>query len=129
MDTNEKALAAALDAYQRQRANFDQARASLASITSSVTSPRREVTATVGHVGELTEISFPTSAYKRMTPVELGAVIVRTVGAAREKSVTAAADVMAPMLPPSLSARDLMSGKVDADALFSAGAPRSGEGA
>ncbi|MBB4687600.1 YbaB/EbfC family nucleoid-associated protein [Amycolatopsis jiangsuensis] len=124
----EKMLEDAMGAYQRQREHFDETRNEVDTATSSATSARREVTATVGRTGELTELSFPTGAYKRMAPAELASVIVQTVAAAREKSVAAAAELMAPMLPPGISAEDLMSGKVDVNALFSARVPGFEEG-
>lgn len=124
----EKMLEDAMAAYQHQRDHFDQTRQDVETATSTATSARREVTATVGRTGELTELSFPTSAYKRMAPAELASVIVQTVSAARQKSVAAAAEMMAPMLPPGISAQDLMSGKVDVNALFSARVPGFDEG-
>ncbi|MFD2473437.1 YbaB/EbfC family nucleoid-associated protein [Amycolatopsis silviterrae] len=124
----EKMLEDAMGAYQRQRDHFDETRREVETATSTVTSARREVTATVGRTGELTELSFPTSAYKRMAPTELASVIVQTISAAREKSITAAAELMAPLLPPGISAQDLMSGKADVNTLFSARVPGFDEG-
>ncbi|WP_406634973.1 YbaB/EbfC family nucleoid-associated protein [Amycolatopsis sp. WGS_07] len=125
---HEKMLEDAMSAYQRQRDHFAETRREVETATSTVTSARREVTATVGRTGELTELSFPTSAYKRMAPAELASVIVQTVSAAREKSIAAAAELMSPMLPPGISAQDLMSGKADVNALFSARVPGFDEG-
>ena len=124
----EKMLEDAMGAYQRQRDHFAETRREVETATSTVTSARREVTATVGRTGELTELSFPTSAYKRMAPAELASVIVQTISAAREKSVAAAAEMLAPMLPPGISAQDLMSGKADVNTLFSARVPGFDEG-
>ncbi|GAA3558680.1 hypothetical protein GCM10022222_47780 [Amycolatopsis ultiminotia] len=125
---HEKMLEDALAAYQRQLDQFDDTRHQVETVTSTATSARREVSATVGRTGELTELSFPTGAYRRMAPAELASVIVQTVAAAREKSMAAAAEAMAPMLPPGISAQDLMSGKVDVNALFSARVPGFDEG-
>ncbi|WP_020660766.1 YbaB/EbfC family nucleoid-associated protein [Amycolatopsis benzoatilytica] len=124
----EKMLEDALGAYQRQRDHYDETRREIENATSTATSARREVTATVGRTGELTELSFPTSAYKRMAPAELASVIVQTISAARQQSMAAAAELMAPMLPPGISAADLMSGKADVHTLFSARVPGFEEG-
>lgn len=119
----EKMLEDALGAFQRQREHLSAAKERVAEATGSATSARREVTATVGRTGEVTELSFPTSAYKRMAPAELAAVIVRTIEQARQQAVDASAEELAPMLPPGFSARDLMAGKVDVEALFAARVP------
>ncbi|MEV6896126.1 YbaB/EbfC family nucleoid-associated protein [Amycolatopsis sp. NPDC051372] len=124
----QKMLDEAMGAYQQQRERFEENRKQVDSLTTSATSARREVTATVSRTGELTELSFPTSVYKRMAPAELAAVIVKTVEEARQKSISASAEAMAPMLPPGLSAQDLMSGRVDVRALFSGRVPGMEEG-
>lgn len=124
----EKMLEDALGAYQRQRERLTDVKERMDSLTSTATSARREVTATVGRTGELTELSFPTSAYKRMAPAELASVIVRTISEARQASIAASAEELAPMLPPGFSAQDMMSGKVDVRALIAARMPGLEEG-
>jgi hypothetical protein len=124
----EKMLEDALGAYQRQRERLTDVKDRMDSLTSTATSARREVTATVGRTGELTELSFPTSAYKRMAPAELASVIVRTISEARQASIAASAEELAPMLPPGFSAQDMMSGKVDVRALIAARVPGLEEG-
>lgn len=119
----EKMLEDALGAYQRQRENLTAAKERIDEATGTATSARREVTATVGRTGEVTELTFPTSAYKRMAPAELAGVIVRTIAQARQQAIDASAEQLAPMLPPGFSARDLMAGKVDVEALFAARVP------
>lgn len=119
----EKMLEDALGAYQRQRDHLDTAKERMAATTGTATSARREVTATVGRTGEVTELSFPTSAYKRMAPAELASVIVRTIAQARQQAIEASAEELAPMLPPGFSARELMAGNVDVGALFAARVP------
>lgn len=119
----EKMLEDALGAYQRQRENLTAAKERIDEATGTATSARREVTATVGRTGEVTELTFPTSAYKRMAPAELAGVIVRTIAQARQQAIDASAEELAPMLPPGFSARDLMAGKVDVEALFAARVP------
>ncbi|QRP46399.1 YbaB/EbfC family nucleoid-associated protein [Amycolatopsis sp. FDAARGOS 1241] len=119
----QKMLEEALGAYQRQRQRYDDTRKQVEALTTTVTSARREVTATVSRTGELTDLSFPTPAYKRMAPAELASVIVKTVEEARQKSIAASAEALAPMLPPGLNALDLMNGRVDVRSLFSGRVP------
>ncbi|MFI5607333.1 YbaB/EbfC family nucleoid-associated protein [Amycolatopsis sp. NPDC051903] len=119
----QKMLEEALGAYQRQRERYDETRKHVEALTTTVTSARREVTATVSRTGELTDLSFPTPAYKRMAPAELASVIVKTVEEARQKSISASAEALAPMLPPGLDAQDLVNGRVDVRSLFSGRVP------
>lgn len=120
---HEQMLEDALAAYRHQQEHLAGAKERMASVTGTATSGRREVSATVGRTGEVTELSFPTSAYKRMAPAELASVIVRTIAEARQKAVDASAAELAPMLPPGFSAHDLMNGTVDVQALFAARVP------
>jgi DNA-binding protein YbaB len=115
----EKTMNDALAAYKRQREEFSQAREKMDTVTNSVTSPRQVVTATVGRHGEVLSVAFPTSAYKRMTPAELGTIIVKTIQDAREKSLSQSADLLKPMLPEGFSAADLLSGKADLQSMLS----------
>jgi DNA-binding protein YbaB len=114
----EKTMNDALAAYQQQREQLSQAREKLNAVTHSVTAPRQVVTATVGRHGEVIGLAFPTSAYKRMAPAELAAVIIKTIQEAREKSLSQSADVLKPMLPKGFSAEDMLSGKVDVQAML-----------
>jgi DNA-binding protein YbaB len=119
----ERVLEELFEGYQRQRSRMADLAQQMKEVSGTATSPRRELTVTVEHNGGLTDIKFTGSAYRRMAPNELSELILSTVAEAKEKATEAAAEVMAPMLPPSMNARDVVSGKFGMD-LFAPAEPR-----
>jgi hypothetical protein len=109
-----KMLANALDDFERRTAETTDRQQQLNALSASATAPRQVVSITLGARGELTDVHFPTSAYKRMPPAELAAVILRTAEEARSKLMKQTAELLAPTLPAGLSAEDLLGGKVNA---------------
>jgi len=73
---------------QRGRAAAAEMEKNLAERSTTVTTKRREVSVTVDSRGALTEIRFPTPAFRSMAPVELGKLIVESVGKAREQALS-----------------------------------------
>jgi DNA-binding protein YbaB len=102
--------------YQRQRDNLGDMQRQLSAISASATSPRREVTVTVGQNGVLTDIQFSNSAYRRMTPADLTAVVMATFAEAKEAALEEAARILAPMLPEGVDAGAMVRGKAGVDA-------------
>ncbi len=109
--------------YQSHRSRMADLAQKMQEIYGTATSPRREVTVTVKHNGGVSDITFSGSAYKRLPPAELSELVLNTINAAREKAVEAAAEVLAPMLPGTMNARDLASGKLGLDAFAPADGP------
>ena len=116
----EQQLDEAMSHYRDQRAGALDYQRRLGEVAATATSPRRVVTVTVGGQGQVTDISFPTGAYKRMAPAELAAAIMSTLDEARDKALDQAADLLAPMLPPGLDARSVMRGTADIGAVLPA---------
>ncbi|WDZ83743.1 YbaB/EbfC family nucleoid-associated protein [Micromonospora cathayae] len=114
--------------YERQRSSLTELQERMREITASVTSPRREVTVTVGQNGVLTGIAFPTGAYRRMTPVELQAAILQTYAEAKEQVMDRAADIIAPLLPEGMNAARMVRGEAGADMYLPPGGPRMTSG-
>jgi DNA-binding protein YbaB len=106
--------------YQRQRNSLTEMQQRMRALSGTATSPRREVTVSVGQSGVLTDIRFPTSAYKRMTPSDLSEVILATYTDAKESVLAQAAEVLAPMLPAGMDARALVDGTAGTDAYLPA---------
>lgn len=104
--------------YQRRREGLGEMQRRLQSISVTATSPRQVVQATVAHGGEVTELKFPTNAYRRMAPAELATAILTTITEARDKALNEAAELLAPMLPPGLNAREMFSGQTDLGTLM-----------
>jgi DNA-binding protein YbaB len=105
--------------YRQRQAEAAELRRKLAASTATAVAPRGVVKVTVAANGDVTSIDFPTSAYKRMAPAELARVLVSTIGDARAKALTAAAEVLTPELPKGLNFAEMAQGK----AYLSAAAP------
>ncbi|TDC46567.1 YbaB/EbfC family DNA-binding protein [Micromonospora sp. KC207] len=114
--------------YQRQRSSVTTLQERMSKVQGSATSPRREVTVTVGQNGVLTEISFPTSAYRRMTPAELQATVMQTYSEAKEQVMEQAAALIAPLLPPGMDAARLVRGQAGPDMYLPPEGPRMTSG-
>ena len=119
----EQQLDEAMAHYRDQRASALDYQRRLGEVAATATSPRRVVSVTVGGQGQVTDLSFPTGAYKRMAPAELSAAILATIDEARESALDQAAELLAPMLPPGLDARQVMRGTADIGAVLPAEAP------
>lgn len=109
----EQELNESLARYQRRRQELAEFQRGMAAITVTVTAPRRVVSVTMGNAGEVRELTFPTAAYRSMTPVELATVITKTIEDARSQALDRAAELLSGMLPPGLDARQLVRGKTD----------------
>ena len=108
-----KAFEEAVATYERRRDQLLATRRQLEAVTATVTAPRQVVTATVGRGGEVTELKFPTSAYKQLAPAELAAVLLKTINEARGEMLAKSAELLAPMLPAGLDAHDVVTGRAD----------------
>ena len=106
--------------YQRQRDNLADMQRKMSEISASATSPRREVTITVGQNGVLTDIQFANGAYRRMTPSDLTAVVMATFHEAKEAAFEEAARILAPMLPDGVDASAMVRGQAGVDAYMPA---------
>lgn len=119
MNFNER-IESLFEEYQRQRNSLTELQQKMRQLSASATSPRREVTVTVGQNGVVTDIRFPTGAYKRLTPADLTAVILETYAEAKEQVLTQAAAVLGPMLPDGVDATALVRGTAGTDAYLPA---------
>ncbi|WP_213453722.1 YbaB/EbfC family nucleoid-associated protein [Rhizomonospora bruguierae] len=106
--------------YQRQRNRLTELQQKMREISASATSPRREVTVTVGQNGVITDIRFPTGAYKRLTPADLTGVIMETYAEAKEQAMEQATAILAPIVPEGVDAAALVRGTAGTDAFLPA---------
>ncbi|RKT56734.1 YbaB/EbfC family nucleoid-associated protein [Saccharothrix australiensis] len=111
--------------YRAQRDGLTRLRRDMGEIAISATTPYRTVTVTVGQQGELTDVRFPTEAYKRMTPAELSAEILAATVAARAGAAVEAARLLAPMARPE-DAEDVDAGRAGLTSILPA-EPRTAE--
>ena len=114
----------ALAAYQKRLDDLAESRRKLAEVSATVVAPRQVVSVTIGGQGEITDVKFPTGAYKNMTPAELAEVILKTAKDARDQALSKSAKVLAPMLPDGFSADAIMAGTADLKSMLPA-EPRS----
>jgi DNA-binding protein YbaB len=114
----EQQLEESLALYHRRRAELTEFQNGMAAISVTVVAPRKVVSVTMGNAGELKEIKFPTTAYRNLTPSELGSVLTTTIEDARSQALDRAAELLSAMLPPELDAKQLVRGKVDLAAMM-----------
>jgi DNA-binding protein YbaB len=110
--------------YQSHRSKMADMIQQMQEINATATSPRREVTITVSHNGGISDIKFTGTAYRRLTPSDLSKLILDTLNEAKEAAAAKAAEVLAPMLPPAVNARDLLSGKLGVNAFAPEDGPK-----
>lgn len=96
--------------YERRRAKSGELRRQIGEIRGTATSARGAIKVTVNVQGEVTEIEFPTGAYKRMPPRELSGALLATIGEAKEKALDALRELMTPEMPTGLSVKALLQG-------------------
>ncbi|WP_306750423.1 YbaB/EbfC family nucleoid-associated protein [Saccharothrix yanglingensis] len=105
-----------LTQFQEQQRAMVEIQRRLREIRVTATAPRKVVSVTVGHGGHVTDVKFPTAAYKKMPPAELAGVLVDTIADAQRKAADEAAALMAPQMPPGLDAKAMFSGELDVEA-------------
>ena len=112
MDFSER-IESLFEQYRRQRDGLGALTRRMNEISATATSPRREVEVTVGQHGVVTDLRFPSGAYRRMPPRELAEVILATIASAKSMAHDQTAEILAPILPSGVDARDLVSGKLE----------------
>lgn len=115
MNFNER-IEGLFEEYQRQRNSLTELQEKMRALTATATSPRREVSITVGQNGVMTDIRFPTGAHKRLAPADLTELIMTTYAEAKENVMQQAAATLAPMLPDGMDAQALVRGTAGTDA-------------
>ncbi|MGI5499182.1 YbaB/EbfC family nucleoid-associated protein [Lentzea sp. CA-135723] len=99
--------------YREQFAELRETQRRLREISCTATSSRQVVSVTVGHGGVVRDVKFPSSAYKRLTPAELSAAVVKTITDAQQQAAREAAAVVAPTLPEGVDAEQMFTGDLD----------------
>jgi DNA-binding protein YbaB len=118
--SDDEQLEQALAGYTEQLVNLREMQGRLGEISCSVTSARQVVSVTVGFQGRVSDVKFPTGAYKRMAPAELAAVVLSTINEAHVRAQVASAEVIAPTMPAGVNALDVVEGKADLQAMLPA---------
>lgn len=99
--------------YRKKREEANQMRRRINETTATATAPRRVVKVTVSARGEVTEIDFPTGAFRRLTPKELGSILTATIADARAQALAALDEMAFGVLPMGASASALLMGTAE----------------
>jgi DNA-binding protein YbaB len=95
-------------------------------ISASATAPKRMLTVTVNHKGELTKLKFNTTAFRDMSAAELSNVVLETINQARGSVSEKVKEAMSGITGiGGLSMEDMRSGNVDLQKLVPATLPTS----
>ncbi|GAA4174708.1 hypothetical protein GCM10022251_74520 [Phytohabitans flavus] len=103
---------------ERQREALTEMQQELAGAETTVTSKNRAVAVTINSQGRITEIKFPSGAYRSMAAPELGALLVDTIQLARDEMMQATAARFEGLMPGGLNPLDMMRGNLDIDAMM-----------
>ncbi|MEU8718505.1 YbaB/EbfC family nucleoid-associated protein [Streptomyces sp. NPDC048663] len=102
-----------LAGYGRQRDQAFESRQQINAVTATVTAPRQVVRVTVGAQGQITDLDFPTGAYRNMAPKDLARVVRATVDKARAEALKKVTEVVTSVMPGGIPLADLLEGKFD----------------
>jgi len=114
----EEQLHQAMATLTAQRDRIEEAKAELATRTSSVTSTDHMVTVTVDANNKVVGLKFNTTKYRSMHPDQLAQVLLEVLGTARQQMADTAAEVFGPLLDARTDLRAAMAGNTEVDAMF-----------
>ena len=101
-----------LDQYRRQRAELGDMQREMREISATASAGQQAVRVTVDAQGDITDLAFPTGAYRRMAPAELASVLTSTLRLARAEAARKMQEVLARHNPEG-GALDLVKGATD----------------
>lgn len=103
--------------YEQLRRGVAAARERMRTMRGTAASTDGTIKVTVDPRGRLTGLDLDPRAYRRFSPSQLAAEIMRLAAVACDQVTGEMAEVMAPFLPDGISYADLMSGAVDPSAV------------
>jgi DNA-binding protein YbaB len=110
--------------YQRQRNVLSDLHRQIQEISVTAVSARKEVSVTVNHAGTVTDIAFNGTTYRRHAAKDLSALVMKTIAEAKQKAMEQSADLLGPLMPTGINARDLLSGRLGLDGFMPSDGPR-----
>jgi DNA-binding protein YbaB len=117
----------ATDELRLQQERLRSVRGNLRDVTTKTRSRDGMVTVTIGGRGEVTSIAFNTQKFRKMAPAELGAVLVETIGKAREQSRDRVIAAYRSFLPETMDLENVLAGKTDVNRLVDDAIRKVGE--
>ncbi|MET8767345.1 YbaB/EbfC family nucleoid-associated protein [Streptomyces sp. NPDC004658] len=118
MSGYEQEIERLLAEYNKEREEAEENRRRINALTATATSRRREVKVTVSARGEVTEVDFPTGAFRRMTPKELGELIRSTISEARAQALQQVDELPMGKMLFGLKPSELLTGNVDMNSIL-----------
>ncbi|MEV6028551.1 YbaB/EbfC family nucleoid-associated protein [Streptomyces sp. NPDC052036] len=102
-----------LGQYRDAREQAVETRQRINEVEATVTAPRKVVKVTVGAQGQVTELDFPTAAYRNLAPKELSKVILTAIEQARAQALSKVSEVALGGMLGGISPADLLQGRFD----------------
>jgi len=99
--------------YDQLRRGVAAAREQMRTMLGAAATTDGTIKVAVDSRGRLTGLELAPRAYRRFSPSQLAAEIIRLAAAARDQVTGEMAEVMAPFLPDGISYADLLSGAAD----------------
>ncbi|GIG03079.1 YbaB/EbfC family nucleoid-associated protein [Catellatospora citrea] len=104
--------------FRRKRGQIADIERQLEAAQTTVTSKNRMISVAVSSRGEVMDIKFRTESYRTMPGAELSQLLVETIKEARQQALATVAEMFQVVLPD-LPLMEMMSGKIDLDAMMS----------
>ncbi|MFK8911621.1 YbaB/EbfC family nucleoid-associated protein [Streptomyces sp. YS-3] len=111
----EERLAEAMAEFEETRAMLADAAAAASRVCATVMAKDRSVEVSMGAQGELTQIRFPTNAYRSMPSAQLASVLMSTISSARRQAADQLADIYRPFGPIPALSPDVSGGVTEVD--------------
>lgn len=99
--------------YQRQCESLAQVQRKIDETVGTAVAPRQAAKVTVDASGAVTELEFPTGAYKNMAPKELADMLLAVLKEAHENAVRAVTGIVGEQQSDGESIADMLGGQED----------------
>jgi len=104
---------------ERSQQAISQVQADLVGRRATVKSKNRMVSVVVDAQGAVVDLTFHSRAYRAMPAAELSALLVETIGQAREQAMAELASMFSAVLPSAVPVADMLSGTADIEKMMS----------
>ncbi|MEV4759973.1 YbaB/EbfC family nucleoid-associated protein [Micromonospora sp. NPDC049559] len=104
-------------AFEEQKRVVTEFEEMVAESQTTVTAKNRTLVVTVDGRGDLTDVKFPTSSYRKMAPAELSSLLVETITSARNQARASMNEFLETLLPSGMAA-DFLQNAVDVDEIL-----------
>ncbi len=99
--------------YHRQLDQLAEHQRKMSEVTATATSPRKQVSVTLGAQGQMVDLRFPNDAYRDMAPMELANLITETFNAARAQVMKQQRELMMANAPAGMDLSKMFGDNAD----------------